>query len=51
MTIKIQLMDGGGHWGQRGKSSKNTISLGKRFDNKILKVQFSLSPEPSQNPS
>ena len=31
---------GGWHWGQRGKSSPNAVSLGKRLDNKILKVQI-----------
>ena len=34
---------GGGPWGKRGESSKNAVFLGKRHDNKILKVQILLS--------
>ena len=30
-------------WGQRGELSKNAVFLGKRHDNKILKVQILLS--------
>ena len=33
----------GGNWGRRGKSTKNAGCLGKRHDNKILKVQVLLS--------
>ena len=37
--------EGGGPWGQRGKSSKNAVSLargGERHDNKILQVEILL---------
>ena len=40
---KICGFEGGGSRGQRGRSSKNTVFLGKRHDNKILKVQIVLS--------
>ena len=40
---KIFAFEGGGGWGQRGKSSKNARFRGKRHDNRILKVQISLS--------
>ena len=42
---KIFAFEGGGPWGQRGKSSKNACFFfcGKRHDNKILKVQILLS--------
>ena len=43
-TIKIKYAFlRGGNWGHRGKSSKNAVSLGKRHDNLILKVQILLS--------
>ena len=37
------FFDGVRRWGQRGKSSQNTVFLGKRHDNKSLKVQILLS--------
>ena len=40
---KIFAFEGGGPWGQRGKSCKNACFRGKRHDNKILKVQILLS--------
>ena len=42
---KILGFDGGGPWGQRGKSSQTLFFFfrGKRHDNKILKVQILLS--------
>ena len=40
---KICAFEGGGPWGQRGKSSKNAAFRGKRHDNRILKVQILLS--------
>ena len=44
MTIKIKLaLWGGGHWGHRGKSSENAVFLGKRHDNKILKLHILFS--------
>ena len=43
MTTNIYDFDGGGHRLQRGKSSKNTVFLGKRHDNISLKVQILLS--------
>ena len=46
IKIKFALLRGvlrGGHWGQRGKSFKNAVFLGKRHDNKILKLQILLS--------
>ena len=42
----ICAFEGGGHWRQRGKLSKNAVFFllfrGKRHDNKILKVQILL---------
>ena len=43
IKIKCALFEGGGPWGQRGKSSKNAVFRGKRHDNKILKVEILLS--------
>ena len=46
MKIKFAFLfcgGGGGHWGQRGKSSKNPVFGGKRHDNKISKGQMPLS--------
>ena len=40
---KVFASEGGGPWGQRGKSSKSACFRGKRHDNKNLKVQISLS--------
>ena len=40
---KICVFEGGGPWGQRGKSPQNTVFHGKLHDNKILKVQILLS--------
>ena len=37
------LLRGGWHWGLRGQLSQNTFLLGKRHDNKTLKVQKVLS--------
>ena len=39
----FSLFEGGGGWGQRGKSSKTLFFRGKCHDNKILKVQILLS--------
>ena len=40
---KICAFEGGGPWGQRGKSSKNALFRGKCHDDKILNVQMLLS--------
>ena len=41
--MSFAVLRGGGHWGQRGKSSKNAVSRGTRHDNKIYRREILLS--------